>query len=419
MPMRLAWGGDLDSEEAPFPEAQGCKEWYDSWRWGWAEETWKPFLEALCPPLSVLCGSFHSQPGFLMAILGYNEERYGLDRCNMIAFYPRNSAVKEEGIRPKCKTIEQGHMADHVLASISAVYADFRLAASKAVRKRHLFRATSREAEPLAKLVKNDSQKPAGIVAAGSSAGGAADTGAGSPGAGTAAAGSSHVTKATMFIGVFGNSGPKATLIPLPADKSAEDSDTEPCGGDAGNLSHAVVSKRNMASMTKNSVKIMKSSGPEGVGNGVFTACDMSAGWDLPVKGVWFTDLDELNTWLKEQHPLTAQAMSRKIIEVHFSVPPEANKVTYYFAMTGLAGYVNAYTGIIQRPNAQLVFNPDRPLGQHSLRVCLVGDLPADREILIAYGARHALKDRQRPGPKLKRRKKSAAPAAEAAAADA
>ena len=217
-----------------------------------------------------------------------------------------------------------------------------------------------------------------------------------------------------MFIGVFGNSGPKATLIPLPADKSAEDSDTEPCGGDAGNLSHVVVSKRNMASTTKNSIKIMKSSGPEGVGNGVFTACDMSAGCALPVKGVWFTDLGELNTWLKEQHPLTAQAMSRTIIEVHFSAPPEGNKVTYYFAMTGLAGYVNAYTGIIQRPNAQLVFNPDRPLGQHSLRVCLVGDLPADREILIAYGARHVLKDRQRLGPKLKRRKTSAAPAAAA-----
>ena len=80
--------------------------------------------------------------------------------------------------------------------------------------------------------------------------------------------------------------------------------------------------------------------------------------------------------------------------------------------MTGLAGYVNAYTGIIQRPNAQLVFNPDRPLGQHSLRVRLVGDLPAGREILIAYGARHALKDRQRPGPKLmKRRRTSTAPA--------
>ena len=107
--------------------------------------------------------------------------------------------------------------------------------------------------------------------------------------------------------------------------------------------------------------------------------------------------------------------MSRKIVEVHFSRPPEGNNITYYFVMTGLAGYVNAYTGIIQRPNAQLVFNPDRPLGQHSLQVRLVGDLQADREILIAYGARHGLKERKRPGPKLKKLKKRSSGVGEAA----
>ena len=118
-----------------------------------------------------------------MVVLSYNEERYGLDRCNMIAFYPRNGAVKEEGMRQNTKAIEQAHMVDHVLASVSAVYADFRLAASKALRKRHLFRATSREAEPAAKLAKTDREKPAGIIAAGSLPGGmvtSTGTGAGS-----------------------------------------------------------------------------------------------------------------------------------------------------------------------------------------------------------------------------------------------
>jgi hypothetical protein len=91
------------------------------------------------------------------------------------------------------------------------------------------------------------------------------------------------------------------SLIALPADKSAEDSDTEPCGGDAGDLRHVVVSKRNMASMTKHRVKIMKSSGPEGVGNGVFTTSDMSAGTTLLVKGIWFTDMDQVNAWLNQQ----------------------------------------------------------------------------------------------------------------------
>ena len=119
--------------------------------------------------------------------------------------------------------------------------------------------------------------------------------------------------------------------------------------------------------------------------------------------GIWFTDMDQLNAWLNQQHPLAGQAMSRNIVEVHFSTPPEGNNITYDFVIAGLAGYVNAYPGIIQRPNAQLVFNLDRPLGQHSLQVRLVGDLQADREILIAYVAQHGLKERKRPGPKLKK----------------
>ncbi len=59
----------------------------------------------------------------------------------------RSGVVKAEGVRPKAKAIEQAHTVDHVLASLSAVYTDFRLAASKVVRKRHLFLVVSREAE--------------------------------------------------------------------------------------------------------------------------------------------------------------------------------------------------------------------------------------------------------------------------------
>jgi len=228
-------------------------------------------------------------------------------------------------------------MVDHVLASVSAVYADFRLAASKAVQQRHLSRVASREAEPAAKLAKTDREKPAGIIAAGSLPGGmvtSTGTGAGS------GSSHSHNIKATMFIGVFGNSGPSApkmSLIALPADKSAEDSDTEPCGGDAGDLRHAVVSKRNMASMTKHRVKIMESSGPEGVVNGVFIT-SMSAGTTRLVKGIWLIGMDQLNAWLNQQHPLTGQAMRRNIVEFNFSTPPEGNNITYYFVMTRLSG---------------------------------------------------------------------------------
>ena len=82
---------------------------------------------------------------FLMVALSYNEERYGLDRCGMLAFYPTNAAFKEEGINPKRKALEQAHMADHVLAQVSSVYSDFRLVVAKAVRKQHLCRTNSKK----------------------------------------------------------------------------------------------------------------------------------------------------------------------------------------------------------------------------------------------------------------------------------
>ena len=107
--------------------------------------------------------------------------------------------------------------------------------------------------------------------------------------------------------------------------------------------------------------------------------------------------------------------MSRNIEEAHFSAPPEGNNVTYYFVGAGLAGHVNAHAGIAQRPNTNLVFNPDRPLGQHSLHVLLLSDLASGREVLIAYGARHALMERMRRGPKLKTLNKRRVVAGEAA----
>ena len=88
-----------------------------------------------------------------MAVMSHNEERYGLDRCNMLVFYSRNSAVKEDGIKPRRKASEQDHMADHVLAQVSSVYSDFSLVAPKAVRKRHLFRTCAKEVEPPTEVV--------------------------------------------------------------------------------------------------------------------------------------------------------------------------------------------------------------------------------------------------------------------------
>ena len=111
--------------------------------------------------------------------------------------------------------------------------------------------------------------------------------------------------------------------------------------------------------------------------------------------------------------------MAKKVVEVNFCKPPDTEtKVTKYFVMTSIAGYVNAYTNITQRPNAQLVFNHDRPLGQYSLKVVLTQDLSENREILIAYGVEHVVREGKTHGPRLvgaaraakRRRKSEAAP---------
>ena len=53
------------------------------------------------------------------------------------------------------------------------------------------------------------------------------------------------------------------------------------------------------------------------------------------------------------------------------------------------------------------------------MQVRLVADLQADREILIAYGARNGLKDKKRPGPKLKKKVKKRSSGVGEAARDA
>ena len=51
-------------------------------------------------------------------------------------------------------------------------------------------------------------------------------------------------------------------------------------------MSHVVVSKLSMATMSKHSANIMKSSVPEGTGNGLFTDVGMPMVTHIPVKGV-------------------------------------------------------------------------------------------------------------------------------------
>ena len=94
---------------------------------------------------------------------------------------------------------------------------------------------------------------------------------------------------------------------------------------------------RNM--MFNRKVKVSKSTGPDATGMGLFTAEALAAGTSIPVKGIWFENLNDLNDWLGTQATRTAEVMAKKVVEGNFCVPDDPEtKVAKYFVMTSPQG---------------------------------------------------------------------------------
>ena len=220
-----------------------------------------------------------------MSVLSYNEARVGLDRCELIAFYPRDCASQDVDSRPRAKHLEQGHIADHVLERVSSAYADFRLTAHRTARTRHLRRAESAEEGNATKRQATGGEALTGEAVAAPKPTAGATTSSDTAAASAGAAAGSGIT-ATKYVAVSSNSGPKMSLIPLPATRSDEDSDADETGATAASMVHSEVSKRNQTMMTNHKVKVSRSTGPEGTGIGLFTQTSLPVGTSIPVKGV-------------------------------------------------------------------------------------------------------------------------------------
>ena len=208
---------------------------------------------------------------------------------------------------------------------------------------------------------------------------------------------------ASKFIALPGNAGPKSTLISLPIERSSDDSDEDETGGSASSMDHEVVSKRNLSMMNKHKLKIQRSTGPEGTGNGLFTAATLEAKAVLPIKGMWFETLDKLNDWLASLSGTSAQQFAQRVIKVNFSQGSDKGApVARFFVMTSVTRFVQSYCGISHRPNAKILFDSDRPLGQYSLKLQLLQSLAEDREIVISKGADYATKGQRKGAKPLK-----------------
>ena len=89
---------------------------------------------------------------------------------------------------------------------------------------------------------------------------------------------------------------------------------------------------------------------------------------------------------MKEAHPATAQSMALRVVELYFQGPEGGEPTVRYKVINQLVGFVNDFHNIQQRANAVLTWNPDRPLGQHSLMLKLTSQVAKEQEILIYYG---------------------------------
>ena len=91
------------------------------------------------------------------------------------------------------------------------------------------------------------------------------------------------------------------------------------------------------------------------------------------------------------------------MIKVNFSQGSEKDApVAKYFVMTSVTGFVQSFCGISQRANANIWFDPHRPLGQYSLKLQLLQSLAEDREIVISKGADYATKEKKKGAKALK-----------------
>lgn len=109
--------------------------------------------------------------------------------------------------------------------------------------------------------------------------------------------------------------------------------------------------------------------------------------------------LSDLQAWLDGlQNAPVAEQLSRKVVVVWCKEPEDEAPHARYKVMTSAAGFVNSSYGIMQRPNAVLVFHADRPWGDYNLVLKTTAVIPATKEITIGYGPLHPLGAGKRRG---------------------
>ena len=362
-------GSAEDAAEPVLVRMSRGKAWTKANRNGMHPDLWLQLFNSINPGAVVSVRPIQWQGGLLMAALTFNDQRLAISQTPLFGFHP-GADLDPNG--KKANEIS-AHVADHVLAMVTAHYKNF-YEVTKTTRRRTLHRQPSQP----------DSR------AATSSAG--------------------HVGAKLFFISVPTNSAANPLQV---TEKSAADSDTEACGGDSKDLDFNVLSRRNRTALARHGLQFKMSPAKCSPGNGLFTTTAVPAGLRVPVKGPWFMDNAALQSWLRGLHPATSQQMQNRIIEVMCKTGGEVGDACQrakpiYKVATNIVGFVNDHHKITRSPNAVLELNPDIPLGEHTLYLKTTSAINADSEILLNYGPKSEFAKRVRPergAPKATRKR--------------
>ena len=182
---------------------------------------------------------------------------------------------------------------------------------------------------------------------------------------------SSHLPEVTKFIQIADNYGKDAAFPLKPSGEEMPQVDSDDDGdAPSGDVSQAILGRRNQRFLAKHSVKVQMSS--ETIGVGLFVTKDWPAGAQVPVKGPWFETLPEVQKFLAEM-PDAAQTMfGCRVVRVFVSSSADRDTSdgkpeAIYKVITCLVGFVNHFTGLSNQPNCVLTWVSGVGLGEYTL----------------------------------------------------
>jgi len=263
---------------------------------------WLSLLRMLSPTRVVTASPVTCQAGLLAAILQHNDERFGLNPCQLVTFCvelppsPRDT----EWTKRHMKWWQMSHLCLHSVDAALLGYASMRLKATTSKVGLGVPGPSRLTAGATLKrmLIRHGSNTGSGTQTPGDAS---LAPPQGQETGGTSGAAREQVTGVPLVVKLIqahGNFGVDGAPFRRPADDIPQEDSDDDGKSPSSDLSQAVLQHRNQRFFQKHSVKVQASS--ESSGHGLFAQEELRAETSMPCKGPWFSTMDEVQKFLQE-----------------------------------------------------------------------------------------------------------------------